>query len=130
MSFFDKKIPDKIDRLPELAYNLWWSWTPEARNLFKRLDKPLWRQTQHNPVQMLQEMPEEQLEEASKNAAFVRHYEKVMLLFDQKVKSNDAWFPNNYPELQNQALAIPETPSHRHRAKKWRTKDWLQFGAS
>jgi starch phosphorylase len=105
MSFFDKKIPDKIDRLPELAYNLWWSWTPEARNLFKRLDTPLWRRTQHNPVQMLQEMTEEQLEEASKNAAFLRHYEKVMLLFDQKVKSSNAWFPNNYPELQNQIVA-------------------------
>ena len=38
MSFFDKKIPEKINRLPELTYNLWWSWTPEARNLFKRLE--------------------------------------------------------------------------------------------
>jgi starch phosphorylase len=105
MSFYDKKIPDKIDRLPELTYNLWWSWTPEARNLFKRLDYPLWRRTQHNPVQMLQEMSEEQLEESAQNAAFVRHYEKVMMLYDQKVKSGDAWFPNNYPELKNQLIA-------------------------
>ena len=105
MSFFDKKIPDKIDRLPELTYNLWWSWTPEARNLFKRLDYALWRRTQHNPVQMLQEMTEEQLEAAAKDAAFIRHYEKVMMLYDEKVKSTDAWFPNNYPDLQNQIIA-------------------------
>jgi starch phosphorylase len=105
MSFFDKNIPEKIDRLPELAYNLWWSWTPEARNLFKRLDYPLWRRTQHNPVQMLYEMSEEQLEAAAKDAAFVRHYEKVMLLFDRKIKGTNAWFPNNFPELQNQIIA-------------------------
>ena len=41
-------------------------------------------------------MTEEQLEAAAKDVAFVRHYEKVMLLYDQRVKSNDAWFPNNY----------------------------------
>ncbi|MFO7683491.1 MAG: alpha-glucan family phosphorylase [Chloroflexota bacterium] len=105
MSFFDNKIPEKINRLPELAYNLWWSWTPEARNLFKRLDYPLWRQTQHNPVLMLQEMSAEQLQTAADNAAFVRHYEKVMMLYDQKVKSNNAWFPTTYPELKNQVIA-------------------------
>lgn len=105
MTFFDKNIPEKINRLPELTYNLWWSWTPEARNLFKRLDYVLWKETQHNPVLMLQEMTEEHLETVSKDAAFVRHYEKVMMLYDQKVKSNDAWFPNNYPHLQNQAIA-------------------------
>ncbi|PID84910.1 MAG: alpha-glucan phosphorylase [Chloroflexi bacterium] len=105
MSFFDKKIPKKINRLPELAYNLWWSWTPEARNLFKRLDYPLWRRTQHNPVQMLQEMTAEQLEAAASNVAFIRHYEKVMMLYDQRVKSSNAWFPNTYPDLANQIIA-------------------------
>ena len=105
MSFFDKKIPEKINRLPELTYNLWWSWTPEARNLFKRLDSALWRRTQHNPVQMLQEMTAEQLATKAKDVAFVKQYEKVMMLFDQKVKSNDAWFPNTFPEMKNKVIA-------------------------
>ena len=52
----EEKIPEKLSRLPELANNLWWSWTLEARNLFKRLDYPLWRKTHHNPVEMLNEM--------------------------------------------------------------------------
>ncbi|TET49684.1 MAG: DUF3417 domain-containing protein, partial [Anaerolineales bacterium] len=43
------KLPSRIARLEELAYNLWWSWRREARNLFKRLDYPLWRSTSHNP---------------------------------------------------------------------------------
>ncbi len=105
MSFLDNKIPEKINRLPELAYNLWWSWTPEARNLFKRLDYPLWRQTQHNPVLMLQELPAAQLQAAANDGAFIRRYEKVMMLFDQKIKSNNAWFPNTFPEFKNKVIA-------------------------
>ena len=38
MSHLNDKVPDKIGRITELVYNLWWSWTPEARGLFRRLD--------------------------------------------------------------------------------------------
>jgi len=37
------KIPERMGRLEELANNLWWSWHPEARELFRRLDYALWR---------------------------------------------------------------------------------------
>jgi len=105
MSNFENKIPEKIGRLPELAYNLWWSWTPEARNLFKRLDYILWRRTQHNPVQMLQEMSAEQLRTAAEDAAFIRQYNKVMMLYDQKIRSNHTWFRTEFPEIINKSIA-------------------------
>ena len=39
---FDDKIPEQLRRLPQLAYNLWWSWTPEARaRYFTYLQQPL-----------------------------------------------------------------------------------------
>jgi hypothetical protein len=44
--------PSRIDRLDELAIDLWWSWN-EARAVFRRLDYALWRSTAHNPVRML-----------------------------------------------------------------------------
>ena len=31
-------LPKRITRLGELAYNLWWTWQPEAGRLFGRLD--------------------------------------------------------------------------------------------
>ena len=46
-------LPARLARLPELAYDLWWTWNP-AREVFRRLDYGLWRQTAHNPVMMLQ----------------------------------------------------------------------------
>ena len=47
------EIPDRIERLEELAYNLKWSWDYRARLLFKRLDPDVWKNTQHNPVKLL-----------------------------------------------------------------------------
>ncbi len=32
-------VPDRIAGLSDLAYNLWWSWNPNARNLFKEVDR-------------------------------------------------------------------------------------------
>ncbi|MDP2932104.1 MAG: DUF3417 domain-containing protein, partial [Chloroflexota bacterium] len=51
-----QKLPRRIIGLNELAYNLWWSWHGEARDLFKILDRPLWKATCHNPVRLLQQI--------------------------------------------------------------------------
>ena len=58
-------IPDRINRLPELATDLWWTWNPQAREVFRLLDYPLWRQTAHNPVLMLRNVSPELLEAAA-----------------------------------------------------------------
>ena len=55
-------LPERIHRLPELATDLWWTWNPQAREVFRQLDYPLWRQTAHNPVLMLRNVSPEHLE--------------------------------------------------------------------
>ena len=47
-----------------LARDVWWSWTPTARQVFRSLDYPLWRITAHNPVRMLQQVSPEALQRA------------------------------------------------------------------
>ena len=101
----DEKIPEKINRLPELAYNLWWSWTLEARELFRRLDYSMWRRTQHNPVQMLHELSPSQLEASCRDGAFIRQYNKVMMLYDREMKNGRSWFHTTYPEHINKTIA-------------------------
>ncbi len=105
MSHLNDKVPDKIGRITELVYNLWWSWTPEARGLFRRLDYPLWRKTLHNPVQMLQEISPVKLQEAAQDSTFIRHYNKVMMLFDEMLKNRGTWFHQTYPELSDKTIA-------------------------
>ena len=47
------KIPERIGRIREIAGNLWWSWHPSARNMFRMLAYPLWGQSGHTPSQQL-----------------------------------------------------------------------------
>lgn len=100
-----QKMPDKINRLPELSYNLWWSWTLDARNLFKRLDYPLWRKSNHNPVEMLNEISSETLQTISRDASYNLLYEKVMIEYDRMMGNGHTWFHKNYPNLVNKTIA-------------------------
>lgn len=105
MTPLDDKLPEKLNRLAELAYNLWWSWTPEARELFRRLDYPIWHSTQHNPVQMLKEISDDKLQRIAEDAAFLRRYNKVIMLFDEAMKLDQSWFHRTYPELIDKTIA-------------------------
>ena len=35
-------LPAKLERLRNLAHNLWWTWNHEAIELFRRLEGDLW----------------------------------------------------------------------------------------
>ncbi len=99
------ELPEKISRLTELAYNLWWSWNPEARQLFKRLDLSLWQSTQHNPVQLLQEITSQQLDIAANDSLFYQQYKKVMMIFDREMKNGHTWFNQANPSDSNLQVA-------------------------
>jgi starch phosphorylase len=88
-------IPERISGLGELAYNLWWSWNPSARVLFKTLDRQAWKESVHNPVKMLKEMPSKILERASVNTHYLIHYDEVMSEFRNYTASNICWFSEN-----------------------------------
>ncbi len=100
-----QKMPGKLKRLPELAYNLYWSWHADARELFRVLDFPLWRRTQHNPVKMLQLIDEETLTARAQDPAYLRRYEKVMMTFDRDLNNGHSWFHQTYPELIGNTIA-------------------------
>jgi len=50
------KLPPELEPLRELAYNLWWSWDPEAIDVFFRIDRDLWVTVKQNPVRLLGEI--------------------------------------------------------------------------
>ncbi|MDA3970855.1 MAG: DUF3417 domain-containing protein, partial [Desulfobulbaceae bacterium] len=82
-------LPARIAGLGELAENLWWSWHPAARMLFKMLSRRRWKESIHNPDKMLKEMPAELLVAASLDDEFLAHYDTVLAQFRQymEVKS-------------------------------------------
>ena len=115
-SSISAKLPDRIARLEELAYNFWWSWHREARDLFKMLDYTLWRTTSHNPVQMLLEVTPERLTKVAANPLFLRRYDAVMMALDADLKNGHLWFPNKYPELTDRPVAYFSAEFGLHRS--------------
>ena len=64
-------LPKALQPLMRIANNLWWSWHPEAVDLFVRLDKDLWAESYHNPVKMLGLVSQERLDAASQDAGYI-----------------------------------------------------------
>jgi len=92
-------IPDRIRRLTDLADNLWWSWHPQARNLFKAVNYPLWKSTRHNPVRMLQLVDPVRLQGLAGDAEFLRLYDGVVADFDVELSDGHLWFREQRPDL-------------------------------
>ncbi len=105
IEYIQSKIPTPVNRLGELAYNLWWSWHDNARVLFKMLERTLWKETTHRPVKMLCEMTPEQVAQATKDPLFRRAYNAVLMSYDRDTQSEDLWFPTQYPELVDRPIA-------------------------
>lgn len=94
-------VPKRIAGLVELAHNLWWSWNPEARDLFRRLDLQTYRRTGHNPVEMLSTLPEGVLTRAAGDANFLALYDAVLERFRRDLQSGGTWFDRTYGDTSN-----------------------------
>jgi len=84
-------LPKRIERLYELANNLWWSWHEDGRRVFRSLDYAQWRTSGHSPVKQLRDMGYEKLEAAAKDPAFLELYDSVILKFDADMVGKKAW---------------------------------------
>lgn len=94
-------LPERINGLGRLASNLWWSWHPPARGLFRALDLRAWRESGHNPIRMLASLPPEVLGGAAEDKEFLTHYDVVMDQFEVEMDSQDGWFVAEYGRVQS-----------------------------
>jgi glycogen phosphorylase len=99
------QLPEHIDRLEELARDLWWSWSRDARNVFRRLDYPLWRQTAHNPVKMLRTISREALNRALSDADWLATYDRAIAGLDAARAAHHTWCHVEHPSLASRAVA-------------------------
>src|SRR6201981_2737231 len=70
-------LPAALEPLREITLNLWWTWEPSARRLFRHLDPDLSTRPNHNPVRMLQLSRQARLEEVSQDKTFLRELKEV-----------------------------------------------------
>ena len=75
-------VPPALSRMPELAYNIIWSWEPIIRALFRRLDPPVWKEAGYNPVVMLNRVSQATLERAAADPRYVNQYHLACQRYD------------------------------------------------
>ncbi|HXP35956.1 MAG TPA: alpha-glucan family phosphorylase [Chthoniobacterales bacterium] len=84
-------LPASLEPLREMTFNLWWTWEPSARRLFRHLDPDLWNRTNHNPVRMLQLSRQARLEELAQDKAFLRELKQVHDAFRNYLARQDTY---------------------------------------
>ena len=75
------RLPEQLKCLDELAHNMWWAWTYEARNLFKSLDEDLYETVGHNPVLLLDRLGYDRKEAIVNDKAIMKNVKEVYAKF-------------------------------------------------
>ena len=85
------KLPAALEPLRELVYNLWWSWEPRARKLFRHIDPDLWDRTNHSPLRMLQLSTQARLSELAEDDDFRREMNATIGRFKTYLARKDTY---------------------------------------
>ena len=78
-------------RLYALARNLWWSWDNDTTTLFRELDPVRWREFDHNPIALLQQIPIEALEERAQQLQLHSRINYAYRRLQEYLKSEHTW---------------------------------------
>ena len=105
----DIVLPKEFSGLRELAYNLWWTWSPQAREFFSSIDHAIWR-IYRNPVELLIHMDPPRWEPLLENEPLLTTYKSVMHDFKDYLQSGkNSWFASNFPDYQGGPFAYFST---------------------
>ena len=99
------QLPQRINKLSEIANNLWWSWNTEYLRLFEVMDPELWDVSEKNPVKFLKMISQEKIERAINDQEFLKKYDRVVENFENYMNSKSTWFTKNYPNNKNDLIA-------------------------
>jgi len=76
------RLPGRLERLAELAGDLYFSWDRYSRGLFFYLDATLWESCRHNPRLFLRRVSQARLDEAARDRTFLEAYNRALANYD------------------------------------------------
>ena len=91
-------LPRSLRRLTDLAYNLWWSWHPEGRDLWASLDQVSWEQY-HNPIDLLSSIDPTRWRQIEQVEVVHDLTHTALRAFDTYMSGRETWFDRQNVEL-------------------------------
>jgi starch phosphorylase len=89
---------DLLRRLRDLAYNLWWTWQPEAVALFRDLDPALWDAAGHRPLAVLPRVPADRWAALGTDGEYLARCHDVLSRLDHYLNpATQSWFSRTHP---------------------------------
>ena len=96
-------LPADLSKLQEIAYNVWWSWNGEAKDLFRYIDTDAWHRANSNPIVLLNIISYDRMVELSQDKKFMARlnmvYDEFRAYMDtpkDKKKPTIAYFSMEY----------------------------------
>ncbi len=77
------KLPKEIEGLGEIALNLWWTWNPRGKELFRHISPYLWKESSHNPIKLLKSLSQDELNALAKDKKFMQEYSFTYAIFKE-----------------------------------------------
>jgi len=105
-------LPEKLLPLKGLAYDLFWVWSHEAFELFRRMDRELWEESRHNPVKLLGSIKQEKLEKLAQDDGFVNNLERVLVRLDS-YRNDHTWYQKKHDPFSSSHAGIGEEKTTR-----------------
>src|SRR5688500_4536450 len=88
-------LPEQLQPLHKLAYNLWWCWNADAVALFRRVNPDLFEALDHSPIRLLSSTDQARFEELANDDGFLAHMERVCESFDHYMNAS-TWFQETF----------------------------------
>jgi len=90
-------LPERLQPLHKLAYNMWWSWNHEAVFLFRRIDEEQFEQVENSPVKLLGTIDQPRLEQLVQDDGFLAHMDRVVAALDRYM-TGSTWYGDTFDE--------------------------------
>ncbi|NOZ62738.1 MAG: glycosyltransferase family 1 protein [Calditrichaeota bacterium] len=97
-------LPEQLTPLKTLAYNLWWSWNPDAIDLFRRVDWDIWEKSNHNPIKMLGMVSQARFDKLAFDDGFLSHLRRVTEELENYL-SGTTWYEKKFGKPENEKIA-------------------------
>ncbi|MDF5728240.1 MAG: alpha-glucan family phosphorylase [Rhizonema sp. PD38] len=102
-------LPERLEPLRKLAYNLHWDWNVETKDLFRRLDPSLWESSRHNPVLMLGTISQVRLTEVVEDEGFLAQMDRAARQLEDYLQER-TWYQKQRSAINTQHSA-DQTPN-------------------
>src|SRR5262245_53030741 len=98
------ELPPRLSALRDIAFNLWWTWNKEARQVFIDMERETWETCGHNPVSMLGRISPARLKQLSEDAGFLASLDRIKQELD-KYLTAETWHSQTYGNNPKETIA-------------------------